>query len=183
MKRFFLLFSVLMILASHLLSMNNQGKDEIVYFNIGGHKLTTITSTIENSKSPILLNAISGKFIVIKDKKGRIFIDRPASEGELLGYFLRNCTLPADHDPTVAKSTMNFFELEGMEEHIKGFSPIKIAPTRGYWLCPECTKDVKLRALDSTVEHLLDEHKAEIIATIPGQFFKVHYKMPLVANR
>jgi hypothetical protein len=92
MKQPFFCFAMILVLCSHLDSMEstqNNEDDKILYFNIGGYKMDISRSTIEQFGGTYLNALISGKYAITKDREGRIFIDRPQEEGEIIAYFTR----------------------------------------------------------------------------------------------
>jgi hypothetical protein len=164
-------------------------KNDILHFNIGGYKTDIMRSTIEQFGGSYLTTLISDKFGVIRDHKGRIFIDRPKEEGKLIAYFIRTQQLPMNLDETVARLAADYFGLESMlnmlDKHwpkMSGEKFIKFNRSDAMQ-CPECNV-IKMRdawRFDKAKEHLTSHHQAEILQSKVDEYYKwkIIYRIPV----
>lgn len=183
-----------------------QAKDEIIGFNIGGYTFDAYRSTIKNFGGHVLNEVIGDKFQVVKrDAQGRIFIDRPKAEAKLILYFIHHQRLPGKYDRVVALRAAKYFGIENMQKWLKERRAKKWSEIRcmercvvkkytGEWLsaefhrgdCVECNdeeEDCNFSRIHLAIAHLINEHGAKIESKFlyerDGSEFGIHYHVPL----
>jgi hypothetical protein len=171
MKQPFFCFAMILVLCSHLDSMEstqNNEDDKILYFNIGGYKMDISRPTIEQFGGTYLNALICGTYAITKDRKGRIFIDRPQEEGEIISYFTRCQQIPEKYDHNTIKNMSEFFGIKSFikykneirEKRLK-MSEYKALNNVLHKNCHECGENLSgMRGLVLKA-HLLSHH-AEI---------------------
>ncbi|KAH7825254.1 putative BTB/POZ domain-containing protein KCTD8/12/16 [Monocercomonoides exilis] len=89
--------------------------EEVVELNVGGKLFTTLKTTLMKQETSLLAQMISGKKQVVRDKDGRIFLDRNPEMFSMILEFLRTDSLPvAFISPAEEKtfhSELDFFSL------------------------------------------------------------------------
>jgi hypothetical protein len=198
MKQPFFYFAMISILCSHLCSMEpiqNHDDDEILYLNIGGYKTDISRSTIEQFGGTYLNALISGKYAITKDREGRIFIDRPQEEGEIISYFTRCQQIYEKYDQKTIKNAAEFFGIELLMKYRnkKGKKKPKISEYRVFYnkchkICCECGADISSMTVLMRKGHLLN-HQAQIesVGLITNPYNGRHeeeylYRVPLPSN-
>lgn len=76
---------------NELMNVEHSG---IIELNVGGKKFTTYKSTLMKYKKSMLHSMFSGKMPLVRDSKGRIFIDRSPQYFQGILRFLRGEPIP-----------------------------------------------------------------------------------------
>jgi hypothetical protein len=157
--------------------------EKLVKLSIGGYEIKTTRQTILESGILYFASLVKGAF-KIEIVEDSIFVDRPRDEGHLLDNFLRTKKLPSWVKLDTARNAASFFGIPLMEAQISkrekaqkrrkenkitkkmewGFSytSSSLYPEEpGPW-CLLCQSI--LRKQISLVEHLINDHEAEIIS-------------------
>eukprot|EP01121_Diplochlamys_sp_Union-15-3_P002860 TRINITY_DN12708_c0_g1_i1.p1 TRINITY_DN12708_c0_g1~~TRINITY_DN12708_c0_g1_i1.p1 ORF type:complete len:222 (+),score=23.07 TRINITY_DN12708_c0_g1_i1:30-695(+) len=106
---------------------------EICEVNVGGKCFTTLLATLCKYPNSMLAAMFSGRFQLLKDRKGRCFIDRPAKHFELILNFLRTGTIAWPTDETEIAELRLELDYYGLLEYVPH-------PSKGYVLLVDDNK-------------------------------------------
>lgn len=151
----------------------NHKLDEIIYFNIGGYKMDIKRHTIYQFGGTYL-NQLINNILTIKDREGRIFIDRPKEEGKIVAHYIRTQQYPPNVDKNIIKNTAKFFDIESLKKMIKNRrkdkKKRKYSEYKVYNYIPDDDTCIycnyKSDSISSIAAHLLNSHNAKIVSIL-----------------